>query len=197
MSTKLKVMLAAFVAVFLCVLGIGLGYWFSRPSNELAHIPETAAPAQTLPGGSILLERLASDPTAKSAMPVPKGAVVERVAKIHIQPKSTSVDPEVDCLPVDLEFNLLRLEDGTKRLQLGGHNGEGISGYDLPVDTPTLTKKHWAAGLSYNPSDDTAGLWVDRDVWQGRVRLGAEVNQTRQTDGDTGVEVRLKLGVPF
>jgi hypothetical protein len=47
--------------------------------------------------------------------------------------------------------------------------------------------------VSYNPQMQTPGVWIERDV--GRVRIGAEVNQTRlHVAGPTGIEGRVRVG---
>ena len=160
--------------------------------------PEIPSPAVKQADGSTVLER-APDAQAKPAQQVPKGAKVERVVKIKVQGGGTGLklpDAGKACPPVTVDLSLVRMPDSTRRVVASSPDGEILSGLDVPVESaaPPPAPKRWAVGVSLNPVRQTVGVWIDRDL--ARVRVGAEINQTRDF-GLSGVEARVKVGMTF
>lgn len=182
-------------------IGTGVGWHVAKPKP----VVETPAAQVKQDDGSIVLERK-PDAKARPAHAVPKGAKVERVASVTVKPTQTgagqglrgSLKPAPDCPPVRVDLSLIRLPDQTRRVVASSPDGDVVAGMDIPVETaaPPPEPKKWAAGLSWSPNHQTAGAWVERDI--GRVRLGAELNQTRPwIGGPSGVEARLRVGWAF
>ncbi|MBI5920264.1 MAG: hypothetical protein HY847_01295 [Betaproteobacteria bacterium] len=186
-------------AITVCALLLGgacagLGWWFGQP----AKVVESAAPAETQPDGSIIVERR-PDAKARPKHQTPKGATVERTGEFTVQGTGLKMDGVLmPCPPVTIDTTLIRNPDGSKRVIVSSPDGEITRAVDIPVETaaPPPEPPQWAAGVSYNPVKQTPGLWIERDIW--RVRLGAEINQTRQViSGPTGIEARLRVGWTF
>lgn len=174
----------------------GLGWWFGQP----AKVVESAAPAETQPDGSIIVERRPdAKAKAKPKQKIPKGATVERTGEFEVVGGGLKIDGVLKpCPPVTIDTTLIRNADGSKRVIVSSPDGEITRAVDIPVETaaPPPEPKKWAAGVSYNPVKQTAGLWIERDIW--RARLGLEINQARQViSGPTNTEARLRLGVTF
>lgn len=184
------------MAIALMAAGVGLGHWWLKP----APVVETAKPAETQADGSTVAER-APDAKAKPKHKTPKGAKVERTGSVTVTPPTPpeiAACTAVKCPPVTIDTSLVRLPDGSKRVVVSSPDGQINRAIDIPVETaaPAPEPPKWAAGLSIDPVHQTPGLWVERDIW--RVRLGAEINQTRQkVGGPTGNEVRVRLGWTF
>lgn len=157
--------------------------------------PETPAPAVKQADGSTVLER-APDAQAKPAQQVPKGAKVERVVKVKVQGGANPQDSAKPCPAVNVDLSIVRMPDATRRVIASSPDGEILSGLDVPVESasPAPAPKRWAAGVSLNPVRQTVGVWIDRDL--ARVRVGAEINQTRDF-GLNGIEARVKVGMTF
>jgi hypothetical protein len=193
-------------ALLLLVALVGLAAWHYWPWPR--PIVEQPAPAEKLPDGSSLLERRATDPRATSGMAVPKGAKVERVARVTARATPSQTAPTdwlrhmglsdrelADlCPPVELDLSLLRMPDQSRRLQVRAVDGEILGGHDIPVETSyTAQPRKWAGGVSYSPPQQAWGAWIDRDL--ERVRVGLEINHSRSAPGDPGtVDARIKLG---
>ena len=196
MTTRDRIMLVAIVLV-LGIVG-GLGYWLGRPP---APVIETAAPAERQDDGSLIAERR-PDAKAKPKQSVPKGGKVERTGSVTVTPPTPEANLRlpgaVPCPPVTVDTSLVRLPDGSKRLLVSSPDGRIDRAVDIPVETaaPAPEPPKWAAGVSYDLVHQTAGAWIERDV--GRLRLGAEVAQTRVViAGPTGIEARLRVGWTF
>lgn len=188
--------LAWLAALVVVLLSAAVGFWLGKP----APVIETAKPAETQDDGSTIVERK-PDAKAKPKHQTPKGAKVERVGTIIAQgetPPEIKACTSIPCPSVTIETSLVRLPDGSKRVIVSSPDGQIQRAVDIPVETaaPPPEPPKWAAGLSIDPLHQTPGLWIERDIW--RVRLGAEINQTRQkVGGPTGNEVRVRLGWTF
>ena len=164
------VSLAALIAV--CVMA---GMQLARPAPEVV----TPQPAQSLPGGAVVLER---KPATKPSKPKKPGANVERDVSVTVQPDQAGSEP----VRVDLQ---LVAEDGGRRVIASSPDGQIVGGLDLPQPaTMPQDSRKWAAGLSCDPTNcqRTAGAWIDRDL--GRIRLGAELTQQ---------QIRVRAGWTF
>lgn len=186
---------------FLVALVIGgvFAAWWVRPKT----IIETAAPEQQLPGGGLMLARQL-DPAAKPKQPIPRGARVERIAQLTVQPGKSTAEAGKPCPPVTVDMTLIRERDGGRRVLASSPDGQVVGGIDVPVEpiiVPTPAKR-WAAGLSIEPVRQTWGAWVERDLDLPLVNLAARVGvDLNQTVGagplPMGLEGRVRLGVAF
>lgn len=110
--------------------GLGTGYLLYRPKP----VPvEGYAPGQQLTPDTRLLPR---DPGAKPFTPLAKvpGAKVERRIQVEVM-------PEVPTQPVKLDLELLRMPDGTHRVEAKAENSQIIGGVDVPVGPPVPASK--------------------------------------------------------
>lgn len=176
---------------------VAFGWWMGKPKP----VVEVAAPEVTQNDGSKVAVR-APDAKAKPKQIIPKGAKLERTAEITVQgatPEANkSIPGALPCPPVSINTSLVRNDDGSKRLIVSSPDGKVVSAVDIPIETAAAPPepKKWAAGWSYNPTQQTSGLWIERDIL--RARIGAEINQTRQTiAGPLKAEARIRLGVTF
>lgn len=171
------------------------GWWLGQPRP----VQETAAPEVRQADGSVVLERR-PDPHAKPKQQIPRKAKVERVAQVTVQPDAIA-EPSKPCPPVTVDLSLIREPDGMRRVLASSPDGQVVGGLDVPVESALSppAPKRWAAGLSWSPSDQTVGIWIERDVpvFSKVVRVGAEVNQARAAVGAPGIETRLRLGLAF
>lgn len=185
-------LIAVFV-IALVLIGAGLGWYFTRPVPVI----ETPAAEVRQPDNSLELAR-APDAKAKPKQIIPKGAKVERVAQVTVQGPGLKMPDATTrpCPPVTVDLSLVRLHDETRRVLASSPDGVVLSGIDIPVESAAVPEpKPWAVGISMNPVQQTFGVWIERDVM--RLRAGAEINQTRNVFGSTGMEARVRLGVPF
>jgi hypothetical protein len=172
-----------------------LGWWLGQPKP----VQETAAPEVHQADGSVMLERR-TDPAAKPKQQIPRKAKVERVAHVTVQPDAIA-EPGKPCPPVTVDMTLIREPDGMRRVLASSPDGQVVGGLDIPVESsaPPAEPKRWAVGMSWSPSAQTAGVWIERDVpvFSQVVRLGAEVNQGRAAVNSSGVDARLRVGFAF
>jgi hypothetical protein len=174
--------------------GFGLAWWlFAAPTPK----PEPAAAAVTQADGSLVIERAAQAPKTKPVHATPKGAKVERVVQVKVQPRAA--DPAAPAAsvpkPVTVDLSLVRLPDQTRRVIASSPDGDIVGGLDIPVEpVPYVAPRPWAAGLSYGPLDRSVGVWVDRDI--GPLRAGVEVVQRREP-GRSSIEARVRIGIRF
>lgn len=192
-----EILLVACLIIAAIVAGIGI-VWFA---HELLKDPaiEGPAPAVLQADGSVVVER-APDPKARPPHALPRGAKVERVVSVTVEPSGKGItlpSGEVKCPPVTVDLSLDRMPDGTRRVVASSPDGQITKALDIPVESIAPPAAHkWAAGLSYDPVKGTPGVWLERDLW--RVRLGVEANQTRQyVGGPTAGELRLRVGVTW
>ncbi len=119
---------------------ISLGLLLYRPGPPKWEPP---APAVRQRDGSIVLERK-PDPAAKALAEIPRGAKLERVVRVEVQPKAMPVqegnsataggaDLPSACPPAEVDLTLLRQPDKTERVVASSPNGTIISGLDIPV----------------------------------------------------------------
>ena len=191
-----NVIVVLVIAAILAGGGAVAGWYFTRPAKVI----ETAAPAVVQTDGSTIVERAPTTPKARPKQAVPKGAKVERVGSITAQgitPDEIKACTAVPCPPVTIDTSLVRLPDGSKRVIVSSADGTILKGVDIPVETQEIPEpKVWAAGVSLVPQNQTMGVWIERDV--ARVRLGVEINQTRQTlASPVSAEVRIRAGWTF
>lgn len=182
----------AVLAILALLAALAAGWWIGRP----APVVETAAPEVTQRDGSKIAAR-APNAKAKAKQVMPKGATLERTAEIEVQgvTPTGAVEP---CPSVTIDTSLVRLDDGTKRLLISSPDGQITRAVDIPVETaaPPPEPPRWAAGLSFDPIHQTAGVWLERDM--SRFRVGVDLNQTRRfVGGPLGVEARLRVGWTF
>jgi hypothetical protein len=186
-----------------CLIGAAaFGWWLGQPEP----IVETRAPAQRQADGSVVLERR-PDLQAKPAQQVPLGAKVERVGRVTAIPNSGTLVPGLGtaaadaCPPITVDWSLVREADGGRRFLASSPDGTIVGGVDVPVETaaPPPEPLRWAAGLSWSPSDETTGIWIERDVplFSRAVRIGLDVEQERAIQGATGSGLRVRLGMAF
>lgn len=185
----------AAIALLIAAGAVG-GWYFTKPGKVI----ETPKPAEAQADGSIVVERTAPAPKAKPKQVVPQGGKVERIGSITAQgetPAEIKACTSVPCPPVTIDTSLIRMPDGSRRVVVSSADGTILKGVDIPVETLEVEEpKRWAAGVSLDPLRQTMGAWVERDI--GRVRVGVEINQTRQTlAGPVGSELRVRAGWTF
>lgn len=170
-------------------------------------IVEVAKPAVVQPDGSTVIERTDTQPSVRPPHVVPKGAKVERVVQVKVQPKISTARPsmgdsasngnELSLIGMSppatftVDMSLIREKDGSKRVIASSPDGEIVGGLDIPIETLTYKSRVWAAGISVDPVHQVGGVWVERDI--GRIRVGAEVGANRYHDFET----RLRVGVTW
>ena len=204
-----KAWIVAAVLVLAFGLGFGTAWELYKPRAPKA---ETAAPAQRQADGSLVLERK-PDAKARPAQELPKGAKVERIVQVTVQPKALPALPGIPtpgsgpaaapaptpCAPVRVDLTLVRMPDQTRRVIASSPDGTVVGGVDIPeAPQPQPRVLKWAAGGSWNPADHTYGAWLDRDA--GPLRLGAELNQVRTAvtaGGAVSYEARIRVGIRF
>jgi len=198
-ATKGAVLLGSVLAVgIMAGLGIGWSLWKPTPTKA-----ETYAKAQRQCDGSLILERK-PQADAKPAQEIPKGAKVERVVQVVVQPRASAAATvqtsgpapedaapvptarqfiaEIPCPPVRVDLSLVRMPDQTRRVIASSPDGEVVGGVDIPVETaaPVRTLK-WGAGFEYavNSWGNTKSLLVQRDI--GFLRFGARAGRIVMT----------------
>ena len=201
------------------VAGMGAGWMLWSPEKKQKVDPP--AQAQRQEDGSLVLERK-PDPAAKPAQKVPKGARVERVVQVVVQPSAQPVEPlrpsgsdasvgdnltptepvstAYKLPPVRVDLSLIRMPDKTLRVLVSSPDGTVLDGVDIPVEAgPPLPRRLlWAAGASYDPGNRTYGGWVERDL--GPLRVGADVLQVREplaAGGRVGWAGLIRAGIRF
>jgi hypothetical protein len=187
--------------------GLWTGWMLWRPETPK---PETYAPPVRQQDGSLVLERKPQE-DAKPAQTVPKGAKVERIVQVVVQPSqpvhpallppsgSVALEPNRSCPPVRVDLTLVRMPDQSRRVVASSPDGQVIGGVDIPVEAaaPQRVLK-WAAGPSWNPADRTFGAWIERDA--GFLRLGADLYQVREplaAGGRTTWAGFIRAGIRF
>ena len=184
------------LAIAALVGAAALGWWLGQP----APVVETAAPEQHQADGSVVLERR-PDAKARPKQLIPPKAKLERVAQVTVQPAAVPAAGE-PCPPVSLDLSLVREDDGGRRLLASSPDGTIVGGVDVPVETAAPPPKplRWAAGVSWSPANETAGLWIERDVplFSTAARVGIDLNQERALPGSpAGADLRVRVGLAF
>lgn len=190
---QIKLILGAILLSLSCLFGVYIGYkvFDNKPNIVVQH----SAGETVLDENTRLLAK-EPDKNVKANMPLPKGAMLERVVKFTVKQKKLpakvqegvesgkqqgmddgiSGDKSLDelCPPIDISLVLITDKDKQQRVEAHSSNGEIVGGIDIPVRDISIPKEpnKWAIGASYNTAK-IKGIWVERDV--GRIRLGAEV----------------------
>lgn len=132
----MKIRYVAIIAAAFMVLGFGLGMRVTRPQAD----QEPPVMAVHHGDGSVTLARV-SEP-APPPLPEPPGAVARaRAAIVELQPMEK---------PSRLQFDLVELRDGTKRVTVKGPAVMG--GQDFPVSSKETVHK-WTAGIIWRGSE--------------------------------------------
>jgi hypothetical protein len=166
----------------LCAGSYYLGY--TKAQDQRTSVVENHRPAEALPGGGILVERVPGGKTEVAQPDLPRGATPVRTTEVDIQPPEAPVaklpggdcPASVPCPKVRLRLDLLEHADGTYGVTAVTDKGEVVGGVDIPL-RPVVEWKapQWAVGLEYEaPSGDVA-IVVDRDLGPFRVGGGVEV----------------------
>jgi hypothetical protein len=196
----MKTHIVAILAVALIGIGFVVAWGIYRPKPAKA---ETAAPAAREKDGSLELQRVpsgilpgapAGSKPVKPAQVLPKGAKVERIVELTvdpaIKPPSSRFAEGVSggilthpgdalalpgasgaraCPPVTVDLTLVRMPDKTQRVLASSPNGEVVGGIDVPVlDQPLPRIQRWTA----------AGL-VGYDTHAGLNVFGGQVSYSR------------------
>jgi hypothetical protein len=199
--------------VFGVIVGLMTGWTLWSPRKGRI---EVFAPAIRNEDRSLVLEKKPMA-DAKPAQQVPKGAVVERVVYVEVQPHGPSnvvttttpgstetehqVVPSSLPSPIRVDLTLYRLQDGTRRVVASSPDGEVVGGLDVPVEAAKSAPKElkWSAGAVYGTTawgDKSVGAFLDRDI--KFLRTGVELTKnTYALSSRTGWEVRAKVGIRF
>lgn len=203
----------ALAAALIFAAGVATGWKFYAPKPAP---PITYAPEVRQGDGSLILERKPqADP--KPAQQVPKGARVERVVQVTVQPHPPGPSGEVmgetspSSLevpaapvaampsPVRVDLTLLRMPDQSRRVVASSPDGTVVGGIDIPLEDGRVVRvPKWAAGMVYGTTawgDRATGAFLDRDL--GPFRAGAEVTRNLYSEGRQAWEVRAKIGLRF
>lgn len=210
-----KLMPYGLTAVVALLSGLWLGYFLYAPGKP---ITEPIAAEQTQADSSLILARV-PDKLAKSKQIVPKGATVNRVVSLTVQPDSghialikpenLTVSPKDTaaivpretasaanyrcvCDSVVVDLTLLDYPDGSHRVTASARGGKVIGGVDIPVKAaaPPPRALVWAAGAEYDLNAKRFGGFVDRDL--GFARVGGSL-----TPIGSGVRAGLRFGIRF
>lgn len=173
------------VELLAIMLALAAGMWLWASWGDIAReIEEGPAPAVIQSDASLVLARAPESAVPAASRPIasatPRGAKVERRARIVVRPKTLGSDVRTDIAVV-------RNTDGTRRIVASSPDGNVVGGIDIPMERFKMPPdRRWAAGLSLDTERNRPGIWVERDI--GRVRLGVELMRS---------EVRLKAGITF
>lgn len=198
---------AIVLVVGICAgLGIGWGIWRPKPA------PIETAAVQVRQGDSSLVLERAPDANAKPAQEIPKGAKVERVVQVTVQPRAQAAQVPAPatqtvqaatstasatnglespaaqpaspllCPPVRVDLSLLRMPDQTRRVVASSPDGAVVGGVDIPVEAAAPTPRVLKYAIG--------GIWNPRDKTAGGfvdrdlgpLRLGVEGVQQRLSD---------------
>lgn len=81
--------------------------------------------------------------------------------------------PTCACEDVRLDLALVRQVDGSLRAVLVS-DSQVVAAIDRPIQPLAgAPSRPWAAGLTWLPTEDTGGIWIERDIGR-RGRVGAE-----------------------
>lgn len=203
--------LAAWALGVALIFGAGMTAGWKIWGPKQAKQEVYAAPVTQQDGSQILEKKPQAD--AKPAQQVPKGATVERVVQVTVQPDAPHSFPgrsESDalvpadparppCPPVRVDLTLVRMPDLTRRVIASSPDGKVVGGVDIPVESaaPAPRPLKWAAGASWNPTNRTYGGWVQRDI--GPLLVGLDVLQQRVPDPISRVtwSAQIRAGIRF
>lgn len=113
MTPRASMMTALGALAVGAVVGLGLGWKMNQPKT----VQETAAPAQIMTDGGLMLERQ-PDATAKPKQAIPKGATLERSVSVAVMPRIPGASPEAKAsrAPVTVDLSLVEMPDQTRRV---------------------------------------------------------------------------------
>lgn len=193
--------------------GLGFAWHFWRPKS----VVETPAVSVRQPDSSLVLQR-APDAHAKPAQQIPKGATVERVVHVEVQPKAPEPSSIVEaqsvpvsqndtasstartaivaapvlCPPIGIDLTLIRLKDGTQRVIASSKDGLVLDSLsvDHPVVNATVPRTlAWVAGPLY-ASHAAYGAFLGRQTGPALVMAGGTW-QARGGAAFVGVGIRF------
>jgi hypothetical protein len=183
-------------ALVACVAYAGWLIW--RPMEVM----EPPTPEMRQADGSLMLERR-PDPTARPRQQTPRGTTVERIARVTVQPDAAP-ESGPPCPPVTVDMTLIRDAGGGRRVLASSPDGQVVGGLDVPVEPMVIqpTQKLWASGVSWEPMQQTLGIWVERDLQMPLVdmaaRVGVDINQVRvDTSARPEFEARIRVGLAW
>jgi hypothetical protein len=179
-------LIAPMLMALVSAIGLAWALWTSR---QIA--AETPAPAVQQSDGSMILERTAPQPKAKPKQTIPKGLKVERIEQVTVQPTARA-EAGKPCPPVTVDMTLLREPDGGRRVVASSPDGQVVAGLDIPAGTILVASPKWSAGITMNPTRQTYGVWMDRNV--SRLRVGAAL---LQRDDRRGADPWIRVGWSF
>ena len=180
------------VACGVALGGLG-GYWLRGTDQPVAERTTPAAQVQQS-DGSVVAER-AAPPVDKPKLPglrpkpkkpphaLPAGSTEERRIELVVQPTREN------CPPVQVDLSLVRDGEG-RRVVASSPDGRVMQALDMPIEAALMPApvRPWAAGASYDPVSQRAGLWIERDF--ARLRVGADVQQEEQG----GIRAMARVG---
>lgn len=158
-------------------LGFLLAWWIWRDVAA----PEPYAPAQELPSGAVVAERVPDAPLPPVAREAARelGGTVARAGSVTAQPTvKESLTADGICLcapdPVRVDWTLTSLRDGSSRMSWYTDDGEITEAVDIPVAPVRMRRdRPWAAMAYYLPTEQAGAVTIERDLWRGRVAAGA------------------------
>lgn len=192
----MKSHLLALVAVALIGAGFLTAWELYRPKPAK---PEPPAAAVREKDGSLELQRVATEklgaPGAiKPAQLIPKGAKVERIEEVTVNPtekpssglnlgavsegkptpsgpgdRSPAASLQAGCPPITVDLTLVRMPDKSQRVLASSPDGSVVGGIDVPVEIPAPFKvQRW-----------TAEALAGYDTHAGRNAFGGEVSYAK------------------
>lgn len=194
------VILAAGIAA-----GLGIGWKLWSPK---APVVETYAPAVKQPDGSVMLERK-PQADAKPAQQIPKGAKVERVVQVTVQPNPgpgplrpsasdasgtvsnrETAPPLISvtggnenkppCLPVRVDLSLIRLQDQSRRVIASSPDGLVVGGVDIPVEAAAPPRAPLKWAAGGSYNPADRTFGAWAERDAGPLRLGVDLHQVRE-----------------
>lgn len=200
--TKLYSATACLLLAFVCGLGLGWKLYRGKVTTVIRDVP---GPAIYLPGGTVVLEKkVAKKPTITTEKPDGSTVLEEGNVVIQpnapLQPSTPGVLPE-PLKPITINFAILKLKDGSRRVEASSSDGKVVGGVDIVVDPPAAPPAPLrnAAGFVYGTTawgDTAKGVFYDRD-WKF-LRVGGEVTQNTYSNVQrTCWEGRVKIGITF
>lgn len=204
MTTEDLKALVCCACVAVCGAVCFYGGYMMRDSLEDREVV-TPAPEKRQGDDSLILERKPDPSPGPPPHDLPRGAIEERRVTVTVRPDANrkydttkgndSVTPERKCPPVQVNLSLVRDSEGGRRVVASSPDGRVLGGLDVPIlgtNLPNL--RTWAAGVSYDPFNESPGFWAERDI--GRLRIGADLYQDRAGPA-SGMAVRVRVGWTF
>lgn len=196
--TKLYAAAGCLLLAFVCGLGLGWKLYRGKTTTIVKEVP---APTIYLPGGTTVLEKRVVK-TVTITKEKPGGSTVLEEGSIVIQPRPPlEISSSQVPAKITVNFAVLRMVDGSRRVEASSPDGKVIGGVDIVVDLPAPVSAPLlnAAGLVYGTTawgDTAKGAFYDRD-WKF-IRTGVELTRnTYATVNRSGWEARVKIGVSF